>query len=138
MSGGDRLPTGRLEPQPAAGGWGQGGWVVGQAGVVPGRCRSEFQDADRPLRRSPTREAARADRGRDRSAGPARRNRARRPGDPGGGDMACADRNVCGSTDHHGSRPSFACENVPVGPSGPSSARRTASRAPSSTVSVPA
>ena len=39
---------------------------------------------------------------------------------------------------HHGSVPSFACENVPVGPSGPSSARRTASRAPSSTVSVPA
>ena len=38
---------------------------------------------------------------------------------------------------HHGITPSVF-ENVPVGPSGPSSARRTASRAPSSTVSVPA
>src|SRR5262249_53131213 len=38
---------------------------------------------------------------------------------------------------HHGSGPSFAWENVPVGPSGPSSAMRTASAAPSSTVSVP-
>jgi len=38
---------------------------------------------------------------------------------------------------YQGSVPSFACENVPVGPSGPSNARRTASRAPSSTVSVP-
>jgi hypothetical protein len=38
---------------------------------------------------------------------------------------------------HHGSVPSFACVNVPVGPSGPSSATRTASAAPSRTVSVP-
>jgi len=37
---------------------------------------------------------------------------------------------------HHGSGPS-ALENVPVGPSEPSSARRTGSRAPSSTVCVP-
>lgn len=41
------------------------------------------------------------------------------------------------SVGHQGSRPSVACENVPVGPSGPRRARRTASRAPSSTVSVP-
>ena len=37
---------------------------------------------------------------------------------------------------HHGSAPS-SFENVPVGPSGPSSASRTGSRAPSSTVRVP-
>jgi len=38
---------------------------------------------------------------------------------------------------YQGSVPSFAWVNVPVGPSGPSSAMRTASLAPSSTVSVP-
>src|ERR1700761_9858310 len=37
---------------------------------------------------------------------------------------------------HHGSGPS-SFENVPVGPSGPMSARRTGSRAPCSTVRVP-
>jgi len=40
-------------------------------------------------------------------------------------------------TNHHGSGPSLL-EKVPVGPSGPSSARRTGSLAPSSTVCVPA
>src|ERR1700733_5009554 len=39
---------------------------------------------------------------------------------------------------HHGIVSPFQRVNVPVGPSGPSSATRTASRAPSSTVSVPA
>src|SRR5476649_1104813 len=39
---------------------------------------------------------------------------------------------------HHGLVSPFQRVNVPVGPSGPSIATRTASRAPSSTVSVPA
>lgn len=39
---------------------------------------------------------------------------------------------------HHGSAPIVAWENVPVGPSEPSRARRTASAAPCSGVSVPA
>ena len=39
--------------------------------------------------------------------------------------------------DHHGIVPNFACVNVPVGPSEPKRATRTASAAPSSTVSVP-
>src|SRR6202790_898036 len=39
---------------------------------------------------------------------------------------------------HHGIVPFSQRVNVPVGPSAPSSATRTASRAPSSTVSVPA
>src|ERR1700693_3373462 len=39
---------------------------------------------------------------------------------------------------HHGIVSPFQRVNVPVGPSGPSNATRTASRAPSSTVSVPA
>src|SRR5476649_684861 len=39
---------------------------------------------------------------------------------------------------HHGIVSPFQRVNVPVGPSGPSIATRTASRAPSSTVSVPA
>ncbi len=38
---------------------------------------------------------------------------------------------------HHGMVSPSQRVNVPVGPSGPSSATRTASRAPSSTVSVP-
>jgi hypothetical protein len=49
----------------------------------------------------------------------------------------CADQCAFGFTDHHGIVPSFAPVNVPVGPSGPSSATRTAWAAPSSTVSVP-
>jgi hypothetical protein len=46
--------------------------------------------------------------------------------------------NVCDFTNHHGIVRFSQRVNVPVGPSGPSSATRTASRAPSSTVSVPA
>ena len=52
-------------------------------------------------------------------------------------DWSGSDQNILGCTDHHGSVPRVACVNVPVGPSGPSSATRTASRAPSSTVSTP-
>jgi hypothetical protein len=47
-------------------------------------------------------------------------------------------RSLPRNSSYHGSCPSFACVNVPVGPSGPSNATRTASAAPSSTVSVPA
>ena len=52
-------------------------------------------------------------------------------------DCDSLERSACpelGNLYHHGSVPSFACENVPVGPSGPSSATRTASGGPSSTV----
>ena len=45
-------------------------------------------------------------------------------------------RTYAQDADHHGIGP-LAPENVPVGPSAPSSAACTASRAPSSTVSVP-
>src|SRR5258705_6838677 len=46
---------------------------------------------------------------------------------------------VCGDLpDHHGIGVFSHPVNVPVGPSGPSSATRTTSRAPSSTDSVPA
>jgi hypothetical protein len=41
------------------------------------------------------------------------------------------------NADYHGIVPNVACVNIPVGPSEPSSATRTASAAPSSTVSVP-
>src|SRR5208337_1055584 len=47
------------------------------------------------------------------------------------------ERKYAHETNQHGITPSLL-EKVPVGPSGPSSARRTGSRAPSSTVCVPA
>src|SRR5580692_10291802 len=50
---------------------------------------------------------------------------------------ACADRYVSGATDHHGIVTFSQRVNVPVGPSGPSSATRTTSREPSSTEAVP-
>ena len=56
---------------------------------------------------------------------------------PHGAPMPSRSPACCMSCDHHGSVPSLACVKVPVGPAAPSSARRTTSAAPSSTVSVP-
>src|SRR5580658_4907722 len=62
--------------------------------------------------------------------GVAPRNRGGRPG--------CADWYVSSPTDHQGIVAFSQRVNVPVGPSGPSSATRTTSRDPSSTDCVPA
>jgi hypothetical protein len=50
----------------------------------------------------------------------------------------CVNRYVARLTDHHGIVTFSQRVNVPVGPSGPSSATRTTSRDPSSTDCVPA